>query len=645
MRVLWRPHRSPQSGKKFPTFLPWFGLIPLILLFMALLVACGGPAAPQGPAVSTLDNTFSPQVLHINPGQTVTWVNNGQTIHTVTADDHSFDSGDFNSGKTYTHTFTQPGRYPYFCQLHGAAGGVGMAGVIVVGNTSYSGPLDSAMQPGKSPAAILRVPEDYPTIQSAVTAAKPYDMISIAPGIYNESVNVRTPNLTIRGRDRIGVILEGNFKLDDGFEVLANGVVLENMTARHYKGNGFYWTGVKGFRGSYLTAYANGDYGIYAYGSNTGQFDHDLAAGHPDSGFYIGYCHPCHAVISHVISEDNALGYSGTNSGGDLMIRDSIWRNNMSGIAPNTLDSEPNPPEYDTTIINNLIENNNNYHAPAKVLEYPSIGNGIVIGGGNNNHIMNNRINGHIYYGILIVPNIDQHFWEPSGNVTENNVITNSGVADLALSALSAGYNCFSNNTVSRTAPPFLQFTHACGSFTARAGGGDPSVMTVLLDHFLQANLGRFSPSDWRKAPTPAAQAGMPDPTINPQGIFSTIEGTPLDMTVAATSIAPSITLGGLGLATPFFEVILGFYMYYLPLALYATLLSVATWDIVRRSELKGGPRISWLAVVYLIPLLGPLAYYLFGKSEIPRLTRYILAIGVPVVYLLISVVLLLLVS
>ena len=56
-------------------------------------------------------------------------------------------------------------------------------------------------------------------------------------------------------------------------------------------------------------------------------------------------------------------------------------------------------------------------------------------------------------------------------------------------------------------------------------------------------------------------------------------------------------------------------------------------------------PHFGWLAVVYLIPLLGLLAYYLLGKSEIPRLTRYILAIGVPIVYLLISVVLLLLVS
>jgi len=116
-------------------------------------------------------------------------------------------------------------------------------------------------------------------------------------------------------------------------------------------------------------------------------------------------------------------------------------------------------------------------------------------------------------------------------------------------------------------------------------------------------------------------------------------------MTLSATAISPSITLGGLGLATPFFEVILGFYMYYLPLALYGAWLSVATWDLVRRSQMKGGMRIGWLAVVYLVPVLGPLAYYLFGKSEIPRSMRYALAIGAPVVYLLISVLLLLTIS
>jgi hypothetical protein len=512
--------------------------------------------------------------------------------------------------------------------------------------------IDNAFSSQVLHHAILRVPEAYSTIQAAVDAAKPGDLVSIGPGTspdgaYHEAVTVKTANITIRGRDRNRVILDGQFKLDDGFEVLANNVVLENMTARHYSDNGFYWTGVSGYRGSYLTAYTNGDYGIYAYNSTNGQFDHDLAAGQPDSGFYIGACHPCNALITDIISEGNALGFSGTNAGGNLVISDSIWRNNMSGIAPNTLDSEPNPPQDGDTIINNLVENNNNFDAPADVLEYPSIGNGIVLAGGINNLVEGNRISGHIYYGVLVVPNIDKNFWEPGGNSIKDNVINNSGVADLALSALSAGNNCFSGNTVARTVPPFLQFTHACGSIFARAGGGDPSVAAILLNHFIQANTGRFKARDWKTATAPAdvIQPGMPDSTIDPQGIRTIAEGTPINMTPDLATITPSIALGGLGLTTPFFEVILGFYLYYLPLALYGVWLSVATWDLVRRSDIKGGTRIIWMAVVYLVPVLGPLAYYLFGKSEIPRSARFALAIGAPLVYLSISVLLLLFIS
>lgn len=113
----------------------------------------------------------------------------------------------------------------------------------------WSPPHDMSMTPGKAPAAILRVPEEFATIQAAVNAAKPYDLISIAPGVYHEAVSVRTAHLTLRGRDRNGVILDGNFALDDGVEVLANGVVIENMTARHFVGNGFYWTDVTVFAG------------------------------------------------------------------------------------------------------------------------------------------------------------------------------------------------------------------------------------------------------------------------------------------------------------------------------------------------------------------------------------------------------------
>ena len=60
------------------------------------------------------------------------------------------------------------------------------------------------------------------------------------------------------------------------------------MTARNYTRNGFFWTGVDGYRGSYLTAYRNGDYGVYAFDSTKGQLDHIYASGSPDAGVYIG---------------------------------------------------------------------------------------------------------------------------------------------------------------------------------------------------------------------------------------------------------------------------------------------------------------------------------------------------------------------
>ncbi len=635
----------------------WCGVLTLLFMLAPLLVACGSsPPVPAGPSVSMSDNQFTPATLHIKVGQTVTWVNNGQAVHTVTADDGSFNSQNIQPGGEYSRTFTAAGRYPYYCVLHGAAGGYGMAGVIIVdgpgGVSNSSGSSTISVGQPHAPVATLRVPEDYATMQAAVNAAKAGDLISIGPspgadGTYHEDVTVKTPDITIRGRDRNSVILDGQYTLDDGFEVVANNVVIENMTARHYVGNGFYWTGVNGYRGSYLTAYGNGDYGIYSYQSVNGQFDHSFAAGQPDSGFYIGGCHPCHALITNVISEDNALGYSGTNAGGDLVISDSLWRDNMAGIVPNTLDSEPGPPQNGVTIVNNLVEDNNNYNAPSKALQYSSLGNGIIVAGGINDLVKDNRVNGQKYYGILVIASLDTNFWEPGNNTVINNTVTNSGVADLALSTLSAGNNCFSNNVVARTLPPLLQFTHACGSPFARAGAGDLAPAIVLFDHFMKARLGRFSVQDWKTAPVPAdvIQPGMPDPTADLLGVRTLAEGTPIAMTPEVSTITPGLTLGGLGLSTPFLEIILGLYLYFLPLALYGAWLSVITWDIVRRSEMKTGSRLGWLAIAYLIPMLGPLAYFFFGKSPIQRAPRFAIAIGAPVLYLGVAALLLFFIS
>ena len=75
---------------------------------------------------------FQPAKLTVKVGTTVHFVNTDTIDHTVTADDNSFDSGDLPAGKTYDFTFTKAGTYPFYCAIHGAAGGVGMSGIITV---------------------------------------------------------------------------------------------------------------------------------------------------------------------------------------------------------------------------------------------------------------------------------------------------------------------------------------------------------------------------------------------------------------------------------------------------------------------------------------------------------------------------------
>jgi len=72
---------------------------------------------------------YSPDVVHVVIGvnNTVTWTNNDQVTHTVTALDGSFDSGLMQPGQIYVHTFTTPGTYQYHCQIH-----AWMNGTVVV---------------------------------------------------------------------------------------------------------------------------------------------------------------------------------------------------------------------------------------------------------------------------------------------------------------------------------------------------------------------------------------------------------------------------------------------------------------------------------------------------------------------------------
>ena len=110
-----------------------------------------GNSTPNAWSVSIEDFYFEPSEAAIQPGDTVTWTNEGNHPHTVTADDGSFDSGPLQPGESFSHTFQNPGVVPYYCSIHPFMTGsvsVGQGGGGVAPSTSQPSIPASPMSMG-----------------------------------------------------------------------------------------------------------------------------------------------------------------------------------------------------------------------------------------------------------------------------------------------------------------------------------------------------------------------------------------------------------------------------------------------------------------------------------------------------------------
>ena len=371
---------------------------------------------------------------------------------------------------------------------------------------------------------------DFETIQAAVDAATSRDLILVEPGVYHEEVEIfDTSHLTIRGTARSEVVLDGEFERYNGIITTANNTVVENLTVCNYNANGVYWLSdtveepIRGYRGSYITAYNNRVYGIYARNAEYGRFEHCYSSGCDDAGFYIGESQPAHAVITDCLAEYNAMGYSGTNAGGDLVIENSIWRHNMVGIVPNTLDSQAGAPQGHVAggirLENNHIHDNNNLDVPAIANAYAVFGTGIAVAGGHDNDIVDNTIENQQKYGIVIFPMLtdtrpsslplrllrgfapglsDDRFYPPERNTVAGNEISGSGRVDLALAAPARG-NAFSDNEYGSSRPAFVESRD--GSY------GDPMVFLQILKDFTQTEVGDHPQGRTEDQPVPDPDA------------------------------------------------------------------------------------------------------------------------------------------
>ena len=401
---------------------------------------------------------------------------------------------------------------------------------------------DTALKPASNTAAgtlvprstTIRVPADVATVQAAVDSARPGDLVLVSPGTYHEAVTVHTSGIVVRGLDRNTVIFDGGDAQENGIVVSADGVAVENLTVRRYVVNGLLFTRayddadplqhtvLDGYRASYVTAYNNGLYGIYAFYARGGQIDHAYVSGHPDSGIYIGQCKPCDAVVTDSVAERNAIGYEGTNASGNLWVVRSVWRNNRVGLTPNSQDQERLAPQGDVVIAGNIVADNNDPSAPATA--QGASGFGIAVGGGNRNRVVRNLVRGNATAGIAIT---DLNGYEPSGNIVEGNVLTANGT-DLAYgessgaTALESRKNCFAGNTFSSSLPRSIEQSMAC------PGVDIPVVSGPLRLQTPPPNI------DYRTVKPPPPQTPMPG-----------AEGTPAH---AATGLRPRVDVDAITL-------------------------------------------------------------------------------------------------
>ena len=101
-------------------------LVALGIVVLAIFEAAGVAAASV--SVAAVNFEFKPPSRTVHVGDTVVWTmsGDGHTVRSGTVDSSNvahpsngpLDSGFKGAGQSYSYTFTTPGTYPYFCEIH-----------------------------------------------------------------------------------------------------------------------------------------------------------------------------------------------------------------------------------------------------------------------------------------------------------------------------------------------------------------------------------------------------------------------------------------------------------------------------------------------------------------------------------------------
>jgi parallel beta-helix repeat protein len=333
---------------------------------------------------------------------------------------------------------------------------------------------------GKSNAITVKQGE---SIQAAVNAATPGQIIYVRPGTYVEEIVVEKPNISIigvKGNHGEQVIIKSPGDAENGITVrdAGDGFTLKNVTVRDFEENGVFLIRVDGFELIDVITINNGEYGLFPVHCKNGLIENCSATGHTDTGIYVGQSEQ--VIIRKSVAYGNVNGIEVENCT-DVVCAQNEAYNNTGGILVILLPGLTDKTSANILVAENNVHHNNlpNFAPPGDGFEVlvPQ-GSGILVVGIDRAIVKNNTIANNNFVGIAVAstlvigslsglppeafadiePNADE-VSIINNNMTANGTVATVGVplppVDLLWDGTGMG-NCWKNNHYGSSYPAQL---------------------------------------------------------------------------------------------------------------------------------------------------------------------------------------------
>jgi Right handed beta helix region len=269
------------------------------------------------------------------------------------------------------------------------------------------------------------------SIQAAVNRARPGDTVLIKPGVYHQSVQIRTNGITLRGSGDFpgGTVIEPPRSFPQtpcniafgptGVCILAKqvnaktGAVItpvraDTVTALLVAGfpaNGVFGYGTVGLRVTRVVAVNDGDYGISRFVSTKTLFAGDIAIGNHEAGFYVGDSPDADTVVRDNLAVGNEFGIF-IRHAREVLVFGNRVHGNCQGIL--VLDDGQAGGAGSSVIRDNSVFKNNLFCPKHGDVPVPFQGGGILLLGATRTLVTHNSVQGNVGKqlnsgGILVV--------------------------------------------------------------------------------------------------------------------------------------------------------------------------------------------------------------------------------------------------